>query len=225
MSKQISTSKARRSFAASIAGAAFGGVAMAQVKQPAAARWEPTRHEKDDWLDQMPGKHRMVFDSITPDTLGDSILFAGNFIKVNKTDYGLESNELALVVVMRHLSTPFGFNDAMWTKYGTAMAKLAGFEDPKTKAAPNTNLYNAGGYGTQLHNYGTTLDSLAKQGVQFGVCSMAGHKVAGDIATAVHGNADAIFTELTANLIASARMVPAGILIVNRAQERGYALA
>jgi intracellular sulfur oxidation DsrE/DsrF family protein len=218
------TIKARRSFSASIAAAAFGGVAMAQVKQPASS-WTPTRHEKDDWLDQIPGKHRMVFDSITPDTLGDSILFAGNFIKVNKSDYGLESNELALVVVMRHLSTPFGFNDAMWAKYGAAMAKLAGFEDPKTKAAPNTNLYNAGGYGTQLHNYGTTLDSLAKQGVQFGVCSMAGHKVAGDIATAVHGNADAIFTELTANLIASARMVPAGILIVNRAQERGYALA
>lgn len=198
---------------------------MAQVKQPASARWEPVRHEKDDWLDQIPGKHRMVFDSITPETLGDAILFAGNFIKVNKSDYGLESNDLALVVVMRHLSTPFGFNDAMWAKYGTAMAKLAGFEDPKTKAAPKTNLYDAGGYGTQLHNYGTTLDSLAKQGVQFGVCSMAGHKVAGDIATAVHGNADAIFTELTANLIAGARMVPAGILIVNRAQERGYALA
>ena len=123
----------RRSFSTSIAAAAFGGVAMAQVKQPAATRWEPTRHDKDDWLDQIPGKHRMVFDSITPDTLGDSILFAGNFIKVNKSDYGLESNELALVVVMRHLSTPFGFNDAMWAKYGTAMAKLAGFEDPKTK--------------------------------------------------------------------------------------------
>jgi intracellular sulfur oxidation DsrE/DsrF family protein len=218
-------SKARRSFSASIAAAAFGGVAMAQVKKPASAAWTPARHEKDDWLDQIPGKHRMVFDSITPETLGDSLLFSGNFIKVNKSDYGLESNELALVVVMRHLSTPFGFNDAMWAKYGTAMAKTAGFEDPKTKTAPKTNLYNSGGYGTQLHNYGTTLDSLAKQGVQFGVCSMAGHKVAGDIATAVNGNADAIFTELTANLIAGARMVPAGILIVNRAQERGYALA
>jgi intracellular sulfur oxidation DsrE/DsrF family protein len=225
MSKKTPTSTARRSFSASLAAAAFGGVAMAQVKQPPAARWEPTHHDKDDWLDQIPGKHRMVFDSITPDTLGDSVLFAGNFIKVNKSDYGLESSELALLVVMRHLSTPFGFNDAMWTKYGTAMAKQAGFEDPKTKAAPKTNLFNSGGYGTQLHNYGTTLDSLAKQGVQFGVCSMAGHKLAGDIATAVNGNADAIFTELTGNLIASARMVPAGILIVNRAQERGYALA
>ena len=38
------------------------------------------------------------------------------------------------------------------------------------------------------------------------------------------GNVDAIFTELTENLVPGGRMVPAGIVAVNRAQERGYSV-
>ena len=42
------------------------------------------------------------------------------------------------------------------------------------------------------------------------------------IARAVGGNAEAVNKELIANLVSNARMVPAGIVAVNRAQERGY---
>jgi intracellular sulfur oxidation DsrE/DsrF family protein len=66
------------------------------------------------------------------------------------------------------------------------------------------------------------LASLSTQGVQFAVCSMATRRLAGMIARAVSGNADAIFAELTANLVSNGRMVSAGIVAVNRAQERGY---
>jgi intracellular sulfur oxidation DsrE/DsrF family protein len=34
-----------------------------------------------------------------------------------------------------------------------------------------------------------------------------------------------VFEEMKANLLPNARLVPAGIVAVNRAQERGYALA
>ena len=43
------------------------------------------------------------------------------------------------------------------------------------------------------------------------------------IAKAVDGNTDAINAELIANLASNSRTVPAGIVAVNRAQERGYA--
>src|SRR5712691_1536203 len=59
MGKQSSSSPERRSFltslnagVASLAAMAFGGVAAAQVKLTATSRWEPARHEKDDWFDQ-----------------------------------------------------------------------------------------------------------------------------------------------------------------------------
>ena len=45
---------------------------------------------------------------------------------------------------------------------------------------------------------------------------------AGALADSTKGNADAVYRELVANLIPNSHMVPAGIVAVNRAQERGY---
>lgn len=54
---------------------------------------------------------------------------------------------------------------------------------------------------------------------------MATRRLAGGIAQSTGGNADAVYNELAANLLNNARLVPAGIVAVNRAQERGYSLA
>ena len=232
MSRHSPPTPERRSFltrlnagVASLAAIAVGGVAMAQQKSTApTVRWQPARHEKDDWFDNLPGKHRLVFDTTTPERLGDGLLFANNFMRVNRADYGLENSDLAVVIVVRHRSTPFGYNDAMWAKYGMALAARSQMEDPITKLAPKQNIYNAADYGELAANRGTTLDSLFKQGVQLAVCSTSTRGYSRSIAEAVGGNADAIYNELTANLVSNARMVPAGIVAVNRAQERGYSL-
>ena len=230
MDKKTPTSPQRRSFLTSLntrmaglAAMAAGGAALVKGQSPA-ARWEPARHEKDDWLDKLPGKHRVVFDTTTPDGLGEALAFGGNYLRTNRSDYGLQNNDMAVVIVLRHRSTGFAFNDSMWTKYGAPMAARAKFEDPKSKQAPRANVYNAADYGELLSNRSTTLDSLAKQGVQFAVCSVATRNLAGLIAQAVGGKADEINTELIANLVGSSRMVPAGIVAVSRAQERGYTL-
>ena len=229
MSKQSPSSSERRSFLTRLntglaSFAAVTGVAMAQSKSVATARWEPARHEKDDWLDKIPGKHRLVFDTTAWNTVGEALAFANNFFRTNRTDYGLENSDTAVVVILRHRSTPFGYNDAMWAKYGGPIAVRSKMEDPKTKAAPKMNLYNAAGYGDMLGNRETTLESLSKLGVQFAVCSVSTRGYAGALAEATGGTADAIFAELTSNLVSNARMVPAGIVAVNRAQERGYSL-
>jgi|SRR5580658_2326593 intracellular sulfur oxidation DsrE/DsrF family protein len=236
MSRQSPSSSERRSFLtylnggiASLVALAAGSSAMAQEKARAAAlekaRWEPARHDKDDWLDELPGKHRLIFDTSTPEGVGDAILFAGNFLRVNRTDYGLQDSDLAVIIVVRHRSTPFGYKDAMWAKYGSALAEHAApFEDPKTKTTPRVNVYNSGDYGSLLSSRGTTLESLCKRGVQLAVCSSATRATAGAAAKESGGNIDAIYAELTANLLTNGRMVPAGIVAVSRAQERGYSL-
>jgi intracellular sulfur oxidation DsrE/DsrF family protein len=231
MSTQSPSSPERRSFltrfnagVTSLAAMAIGGAAMVQGKSAKPARWEPARHEKDDWLDQLPGKHRLVFDTTTAESMAEAIGFANNFMNVNQSDYGLQNNDLAVVIVARHGSTPFAYNDAIWAKYGMAMTVLTKFDDPKSKAAPKINVYNSGDYGDLLPNRGVTLDALSKRGVQFAVCSLATRFIAGLIAGAVGGNADTINSELIANVVSNARMVPAGVVAVNRAQERGYSL-
>lgn len=229
MSKQGPSPSDRRSFITSLktglaSFAAITGVAMAQKKTPGSESWQPARHEKDDWLDKPSSKHRVVFDSTSAETFGEAVFFANNFVRVNRSAYGLENSDVAVLVIARHRSTPFGYNDAMWAKYGVAIAERALVQEPKTKLAPKVNLFNATGYGETLHNRGVTLDALAKQGVQLGVCSVSTRGYAGVIADVTGGNADAIFNELTSNLVSNALMVPAGIVAVNRAQERGYTL-
>lgn len=176
-------------------------------------------------MDQIGRKHRMLFDTTTPDGFGRALLFGSNFLDTNKNAYGLDYSDIGLIIVVRHNSTPFAYNDAMWAKYGKAFATRAGFNDPKSKEAPMANLYNAGGYGGSLTSGGTTIDSMIKRGAHLGVCRLATRAFAGAAAAATGGEADKVNEELIANLVANAHMVPAGIVAVNRAQERGFTFA
>jgi hypothetical protein len=54
---------------------------------------------------------------------------------------------------------------------------------------------------------------------------MATRFISGQLAQATGANADTVYNELTANLVGNSHLVAAGILAVNRAQERGYTLA
>jgi intracellular sulfur oxidation DsrE/DsrF family protein len=232
ISKQSLSSPGRRSLftclnagVASLIAMAGSRIAMAQEKAIATTPWKPARHKKDDWLDQVSVKHRMVFDTITPDTLGLTLAFAGNFFRTNQREYGLGNSDLAVVIIVRHRSTPFAYNDAMWAKYGVTLAAQSKAEDPKTKMPPKVNIYNAAGYGDSIPTRGVTMEALARLGAQIAVCSVATRGYASAIAHASGGTVDAIFMELTSNLVSNARMVPAGIVAVNRAQERGYTLA
>jgi len=231
MSNTLSGLRERRSFLSRLAaGAALGGTvfksAPVAAQSTGAPAWRAARHAQDDWLDQIPGSHRFVIDSTSPLGLGSALLFANNFFVANQQGYGLGNADAAVVIVMRHNSTGFAFSDAMWTKYGTAMGEASGnFDDPKTKAKPTVNVYNSGSYMTALPNGGVTLDALIGRGVHFAVCQMASRRYAGAIAAAHKLDADAVYKELTSNLIRNAHMVAAGIVAVNRAQERGYAFA
>ena len=223
-------SKSRRSFlstlgvAASAAGATLaGGATVAQGQAPAdGGRWQPARHDKDDWYDQLPGKHRLFFDSTKPDALEDAIQFAGNFYTANRGDYGLEQADLAVIVCMRHRSAPFAFNDTIWAKYGVTLAKRAEFVDPKNPEAPKVNPFTPVAPAAPARARG--LAGLMKLGVQFAICNLSTHGIASMIAGVTGGTADAVYKELAANLIDRARLVPAGIVAVNRAQEHGYAI-
>ena len=195
---------------AGVLGATAVGSSTALAQAPAGASWKPTRHSQDDWLDKIPGQHRFVFDTTTPDGLALGLLFASNYFTANRDAYGLQDHDLAVVIVARHKSTSFGYNDAMWAKYGKQFSEQSGFADPKTKQAPTANLY------------ADRIDPLIKKGVQFAVCQMSSRRISGAIAQATGGDAGNILKELAANLMPNARIVPAGIVAVNRAQERGY---
>ena len=98
------------------------------------------------------------------------------------------------------------------------------FDDPKTKKAPVINVYNTTGYADALPNRNIALDALAKRGVHYAVCGLSTRRISGVIARATGTPVDAIFKELSANLIVSGHLVAAGVVAVNRSQERGYSV-
>lgn len=214
---------ARRSFLARFGAAAAAAVSVGRVSvaaQDAAARpgtgdthWQPARHEKDDWM-ELPGKHRLVFDGISPEGVRDALQFAGNFFAGNRNGYSLDASDVAVVIVMRHRATQFAFNDAIWAKYGAALSESEQFVDPKTKQAPSANVYR------------TQIENQVKRGVHIGACDLSTHRLASFIARKTDGSkADDVYKEMVANALPNVHFVPAGIVCVSRAQERGYAVA
>jgi hypothetical protein len=220
----------RRSFLTRLSAAVTAFVAgnkvlAAEPQSTLNALSQPGRHEIDDWMDKAPAKHRLVFDTANAESFGNALPFSNNFYTGNQNGYGLKEADVAVIIVARHSSTAFAYNDAMWAKYGAMLGKRAGFTDPKTKDTPKANLFFSPDYGDALPNRGTALDVVIKRGVQFAVCQLATRANSRAIAMATGGDADTIYNELAANLIPNSHLVSAGIVAVNRAQERGYTFA
>ena len=206
-----------------VAGTAFGSsVSIASAQ--AGSTFRPARHAQDDWMDKLPGKHRLVLDATTPASFGAALAYANNFLTANKDGYGLNDQDAAVIIIARHFATTYAYNDAMWAKYGRSIPPVAGIDDPKTKQRPTLNLYAASGYN-DLPSLGTTIPQVLQRGIHFAVCQMATTFFAGMLAQANGGKADDVYKELTSNLVGNSHLAAAGIVAVNRAQERGYTLA
>jgi intracellular sulfur oxidation DsrE/DsrF family protein len=204
-----SSQVSRRLFLAGAGVAAVGvtpSIAAAGPAQSTAAKWEPSRHTQDDWLDRIPGKHRIVFDTTTPEGMSSALLFANNYYLANASGYGLQDADLAVVIVARHLSTPFAFNESIWSKYGV----------------PISNHVDRAKEPSKVNAYARQVEGLIRRGAHFAVCQMATRNVAGSISRATGGSTDEIFNEIAANLVGNSHLAPAGIVAVGRAQERGY---
>ena len=214
---------ARRSLLSAV-GAAIAAIALGPKQaaaQSPAGGFQPARHQPDEWLNQLPGRHRTIIDCATISGAGEGILYANNLYVGNKNGYQLNESDVAVVVCLRHLATVFAYNDAMWGKYGQAMTS---FVDPKTKQAPATNLLNSSDYGRTLPNNGISIPSVVKRGTHFAVCEMATRRIAGQVASAVKADPQELFKEFSANLIPNGHLVAAGVVAVNRAQEYAYTL-
>ena len=172
------------------------------------APFQPALHAQDEWMDKLPGKHRIILDVTSPEGVPEGIRFAGNLYNGHKAGYGVEQAELAMIVVLRHGATAYGYGEAVWAKHGRLL-------DSKAAEAPKTNPYDAPPRNA--------LSGLAKQGVQFVVCGSASLGIARRLA-GEKGDADGMIKEMTANMIPNSHITVgvAGVVPLAHAQERGY---
>jgi intracellular sulfur oxidation DsrE/DsrF family protein len=238
--KRPECSIARRGFLTQL-GAGVGLAGASVVSSPAAIKvavadrpWQPARHSQDDWFDKVPGEHRFVLDTTTPDGLVLALQFATSYFAANQTAYGLKNSDLAVVIVARHRSTPFAYANSIWARYGRELSQEAGFSDPKIDQPlwndvdllldhlfTRTSVQNI--FAAPGDRSGTSqMTALIDNGMRFAVCEIATRSICGKIAHVMHCQPESVFTDIEANLVPNARMVSAGVVALNRAQERGY---
>lgn len=199
----------RRSFLARLAaaGTALAGLVALPSTSSAQSSHGPT-HPADAWLDELKGQHKNIFDCTSIENGPSGWTFARNFLTANTGPvYQLTDADINAIVCMRHSASVFGFNDAMWTKY-----KLG--ESQKV---------NEGGVPAVKNPHVSTAMDLAKRGVIVAVCGMAAARIARTVAADAHMNAAEVEADLRANLVTpTARVVAAGVIVTNRAQEKGF---
>jgi hypothetical protein len=222
------TPRGRRSMLSGI-GAALAAFALrptsVQAQSAAGARpFEPARHSQDEWMDALPGKHRTVIDCAAAGAAGTGVFYANNIFTANRNGYQLADSDVAVIVVLRHEATTFAYTDAIWAKYGTVLGPMGKITDPRTNQPPTVNPLNSREFGQAMTNLGVTASALASRGAHFGICDMATNRIAGVIASAVKSTQPEIYKELVANILPNGHMVPAGVVAINRAQERGYSM-
>ena len=174
MRSQASNAVVRRSFLARLTG--FGTAIAGVVALPSAAVAQSTSaptHPADAWLDDLKGQHKTIFDCTSVENGGMGWTFARNFLTANTGPiYGLKDSDVNAIVCVRHSSSVYGFNDAMWAKY-----KLG--ESQKV--------------------------------------------IENGVAATKNAHANVANADLKANLVTStARVVAAGVIVTNRAQEKGF---
>ena len=191
-----------------VAAAGALGAPSAEAQGLSSDSFTPMLHAQDEWMSAMKGQapHRPRRDIASRRAGRHPVCRqpAGR----PQDGWGVEESDVAVLVCVRHGATPFGYTDAIWSKYGKTI-------DPKATPPPVANPYNSGEQ--------TQLAALAKRGVQFMVCGTASRGLATRIA-GPGGDVEAILAEMGANLIPSARIVPAGVVAMVHAQERRFAL-
>jgi hypothetical protein len=213
----------RREFLARIAaGTAVLGAAPALAlgcATPADSKAEtPSGDELDTWLGGMKATYKVIYDGVQASGGPDAIIFARNFYKFSQDKLGTKDADMAVIVSFRHFATPYGFTDVIWSKY-PQIATMLKINDPKTgkPAVRNAPLHD-----DVEGQAGANIPALVARGAQITVCGAATEFVA-KLLAGEKGDAKAIEAELAANLVPNARIVPAGVVVVQRAQKAGFA--
>jgi intracellular sulfur oxidation DsrE/DsrF family protein len=206
----------RRSILGSLGMAAIAGAALGTAPataQDATTGFKPRRHALDAWMDELPGDHRVFVDTDNVQGGTNALRYVLNIINAHVNGYEGQPEEMAAIICYRHASTVLGFTDAMWAKYGTALATMGRLPAAAEGQPPATHDRNP---------QTEAINDMAGRGVHFAVCNSATTMMSGFIARQMQMEQAEVYADLAANLIPNARLVPAGVMAVTRAQEYGY---
>jgi intracellular sulfur oxidation DsrE/DsrF family protein len=169
-------------------------------------------------MEELGGKHRAFVDSSHGPGGVAAVNFAANILRAHAMGYGGSDEDYGMIVCFRHASAPYGFNSAMWKKYGEVFVGRTQVSNSEGSPVTVNPLEIEGTYG----NRSNTIENMVNRGVHFAVCNLSTLGMAGMIARSTSVSSDDVYQELVDNAVPNSHFVAAGVLAATRAQEYGY---
>src|SRR5215510_7075454 len=225
----------RRSFLGRMFGAAAAaGLAITGTRAAAA---EAVTDSADDWIKEVKGTHRTLFD-FPQHKNGFPLLHILNYLNTYSTAYKTSAGQVGAVgtfySVGAQASIPLAFNDAIWAKY--ELGAYTGLKDADGK--PYTrNVFNQP-TTKDLHLLMKAADlpmipaladampalgieNLQKMGTKFLLCNNALGIWVLELEARGKGKAADIEKDLRANILPGVTVVPAMVIAIQKAQAAG----
>lgn len=188
---------------------------LARRHREGASPWDTS------WIPKVEQAHYRVVFNADQVADGAAMDYAAGFLDEYHEVHGTSDADTRAVIVFRRRGLAPAVNDAMWDRYriGDDM-KL---NDPATHAPARRNVYWRGHAGSSPESVAEKLETLGRRGVIYLVCNVALTNWARSLAEQTHRDGDSVVTEMRANLIPGAILVPSGIYALIRAQNAGCA--
>ena len=194
----------RRGFLARLLGITAGLGASAI---PSLAGASALQRDDEPWMRRVTGKHRVIFHSHEP-TGGLALRWAATFLDTQASSYGVREADNTVIVGLNGKSIGLVLNDRLWSKYPVGAA--LGMPGDRNPAGPRGN---------------GSLAGLLARGVMVLVCHnslrASGQRFLPEAARADAAARTAFYEEAKANLLPGVEIVPAMIVTLQQAQDRG----
>ena len=215
-------SNPRRTFVMRLLGGAgalamVGGISGSVLAEDTSRR--NAAHPGDDWMKELKGKHRTVFD-MSAHKNGKPLAQAKNYLDGWRDAFGVPERDVNLVIGVHGDAIPVVLTDALWTRYKLgeqyevvdASSKMASVRNPFTSA-------NAGAAGLLAAEQ--TVDALQKRGVRFIVCMNTIAAATKKLSGAGFGTPEDVHAAIMGNLLPGVMTVPAMVVALTQLQEHG----
>jgi intracellular sulfur oxidation DsrE/DsrF family protein len=170
------------------------------------------------WLDQLTAKHKQIFD-VSAYADGGGLFYAKNYFNAHRDAFGTTYPDVQAVLGIHGDAYPIVFSDAIWAKYDLGRRVKA--KDPRTGKPALRNVLWQPREGEEMYEY--SVNALQPRGAKFILCNNVLRFVTRTLAQESRATYDATRAELIAGLLPNVTVVPAMVVALGLAQERGCA--
>ena len=204
---------------AGAAALAVAGVTPARLGAEAPGSPVGAAHPGDDWMHELKGKHRTVFD-MSAHRNGKPLNQAGNYLNAWRDAFGVKERDVNLVFGIHGEAIPIVLNDALWSRF--KLGEQYEVMDAGTKTPSARNPFSAANAAaSKLVSAETSVETLQQRGVRFIVCmnTIAGATM--KLTSAGFGTADEVRSAIMGGLLPGVITVPAMVVALTQLQEHG----